>query len=114
MVPENIENEDCIALQFSHILRQVEDNMMYSFLYGIKQTKGGLIEGVKEILEHYGQPCRATREYVPSTPIRKKRNSADASKNLPEHQEYYLKGKESMKVSSFKNGSRLLSNKLHF
>ena len=80
LVSENIENEDFIALQFPHILKQVEDNMMYSFLYGIKQSKSGLIEGVKEILEQYGQPCKAVREYVPSTPMRKKRNSAEANK----------------------------------
>ena len=85
VISENIENEDFIALQFPHILKQVEDNMMYSFFFGIKQTKSGLIEGVKEILQEYGHPCRAVREYVPSTPMRKKRNSAEASK-LPTEQ----------------------------
>ena len=88
LVSENIENEDFIALQFPHILKQVEDNMMYSFLYGIKQSKSGLIEGVKEILQQYGLPCRAAREYVPSTPMRKKRNSAEASKMSTEQKDF--------------------------
>ena len=57
-------------------------------LYGIKQSKSGLIEGVKEILQQYGLPCRAAREYVPSTPIRKKRNSAEASKMSTEQKDF--------------------------
>ena len=53
------------------VLKQVEENMMYTFLYGIKQSRGGLLEGVREILHQYGKPCRTPAEYVPDTPPRR-------------------------------------------
>ena len=77
---ENIDLEDTIALQFSQILKQVEENMMYTFLYGIKQSRGGLLEGVREILQQYGKKCKGQPEFVPSTPARKKRNSTENQK----------------------------------
>ena len=48
--------EDVIALKFPQILKQSEGNMLFTFLYGLKQTRGGLQEGVKEILQKYGFP----------------------------------------------------------
>ena len=78
---ENMDSEDVIALQFSHILKQVEENMMYTFLYGIKQSRGGLLEGVREILHQYGKQCRTPAEFVPDTPPRK--NKTLDSNKLP-------------------------------
>ena len=47
-------NEFAIHLKQGDILVQTEGNLLYSFFFGIKQTKRALIEGVKEILEQYG------------------------------------------------------------
>ena len=82
-IMENADNDDVITLQFSQILRQVEDNMMYTFLYGIKQSRGGLLEGVREILQQYGQPCKV-QNTTPLTPPRKNRlsSSKDGSETL--------------------------------
>ena len=73
-IMENTENDDVISLKFSQILRQVEDNMMYTFLYGIKQSRGGLVEGIREILQQYGETCKESPN-TPLTPPRRNRLS---------------------------------------
>ena len=78
--------EDFISLSSPQILRQTEDNLLYTFFYGIKQSRGGLLEGVREVLHQYGEPCRHpanintvnTDNIPPPTPPRKK--SADSQK----------------------------------
>ena len=46
--------DSAIHLKQGDILVQTEGNLIYSFFFGIKQTKRALIEGVKEVLEQYG------------------------------------------------------------
>ena len=77
--PES-ETEDFISLKYSHILRQTEDNMLYTFFFGIKQCGGGLVEGVREVLHQYGDKCQVRD--VPPTPPRKKSSDSQKKEEL--------------------------------
>ena len=48
------EVEDVVSLRASDILRQAEDNMLYTFFCGMSQCGRGLEEGVREVLLQYG------------------------------------------------------------
>ena len=48
------EDESSVSLTQADILLQVEGNLVYSFFFGIKETRRALLEGIKEILEQYG------------------------------------------------------------
>ena len=73
------ELEDFISLRSQQILRPTEDNLLYTFFYGIKQSRGGLLEGVREVLHQYGEPSLTPVTNIPPpTPPRKK--SAESQK----------------------------------
>eukprot|EP00092_Neocalanus_flemingeri_P030552 GFUD01033172.1.p1 GENE.GFUD01033172.1~~GFUD01033172.1.p1 ORF type:complete len:4225 (-),score=861.78 GFUD01033172.1:307-12981(-) len=81
-ISENSDNESFIALKQPQILQQDEGNMMYTFFYGIKQTRRGLIEGVKEVLDQYGQACQKSAQKamdIPTPPPRSRTSSAEKS-----------------------------------
>merc|ERR1719228_2892257 len=92
-ISENPDNESFIALKQPQILQQDEGNMMYTFFYGIKQTRRGLIEGVKEVLDQYGQTLEKTDPTLPDipTPPPRSRNSSAEKNSKPKEESILMR-----------------------
>jgi E3 ubiquitin-protein ligase HECTD4 len=60
--------ESGITLKQSDILLQDDGNLLYTFFFGIKQTRRGLIEGVKEIFQQYGTTLQQETFYKENNP----------------------------------------------
>jgi E3 ubiquitin-protein ligase HECTD4 len=70
-VEESDSSIECgITLKQSDILFQDDANLLYTFFYGIKQSRRGLIEGVKEIFQQYGVKRQVDIFYQENNPDR--------------------------------------------
>ena len=90
--------ESGITLKQSDVLLQAEGNLLYTFFYGIKQTRRGLIEGVKEIFLQYGYKHELESSY--------KENNPDHQQESTGSEENSAKGQETSIVSRVLQASK--------
>jgi len=87
-VEESDSSMECgITLKQSDVLLQDDGNLLYTFFYGIKQTRRGLIEGVREIFQQYGTTQEMSAFYKENNPDQQTEAGEAGEANADKEQE---------------------------